>query len=311
MDETTHNTTAAEPVVCLYHADCFDGTGAAWVLTKRFPNAICIAVNYKDEPPYAQIPPGASLYIVDFCYGNEELMTLSSMCKELIIFDHHIGMKDTIARFNEMMAAIGWSDTHYGVFNNSVSGAKLTWLQLMGDEPVPMIVEYISDRDLWKFELEETKAVMAGLGSYPLDLAVWDRLLRWTPADDEPVEERDQHQDAIDQLESDGHVILRTHQIEIDRITKGTKRTIRLEGLDRDVTLINVPRHLASEALSLIAANEEMAMGYFDSEHYREFSLRSAPNGPDVREIAQRFGGSGHVHAAGFRIPRNHPLASI
>jgi uncharacterized protein len=33
------------------------------------------------------------------------------------------------------------------------------------------------------------------------------------------------------------------------------------------------------------------------------FSLRSAPDGLDVSEIAKRFGGGGHQHAAGFRRP--------
>jgi nanoRNase/pAp phosphatase (c-di-AMP/oligoRNAs hydrolase) len=33
-------------------------------------------------------------------------------------------------------------------------------------------------------------------------------------------------------------------------------------------------------------------------------SLRSRDDGPDVSEIAKRFGGGGHEHAAGFRCSR-------
>lgn len=33
-------------------------------------------------------------------------------------------------------------------------------------------------------------------------------------------------------------------------------------------------------------------------------------DGLDVPLIAQQYGGGGHKHAAGFRVPQGHPLAS-
>ena len=41
---------------------------------------------------------------------------------------------------------------------------------------------------------------------------------------------------------------------------------------------------------------------YYDLGECRFFGLRSAPDGLDVAEIAEKFGGGGHKHAAGFRI---------
>jgi len=41
------------------------------------------------------------------------------------------------------------------------------------------------------------------------------------------------------------------------------------------------------------------------------FSLRSQEGGIDVSEIAIKFGGGGHKHAAGFKVDRNHILAKI
>ena len=297
------------PVVCLYHADCFDGTGAAWALTKRFPNATCIPVNYNEDPPLNQIPVGAHVYVVDFCYNIDRLLMLAAVADRLHIYDHHAGQESTMGLFNDYMQDLGWADTHKAVFNNHMSGAKLTWTILHPSLDVPLIIEHISDRDLWLFDLDETKAVMAGLGTYPLDLVVWDRLFRWTPHYD-ASDFGSPHQAAVDALETDGHVILRAQQVEIDRIIQNTRRKMRLESVEREVTLINVPRHLASEALSQIAADEELAVGYFDSEGHREFSLRSRKGGPDVKAIAQLYpGGGGHLHAAGFRLPRTHPLA--
>jgi len=37
--------------------------------------------------------------------------------------------------------------------------------------------------------------------------------------------------------------------------------------------------------------------------------LRSAEDGIDVSAIAKIYGGGGHTKAAGFAVPRDHPLA--
>jgi nanoRNase/pAp phosphatase (c-di-AMP/oligoRNAs hydrolase) len=42
---------------------------------------------------------------------------------------------------------------------------------------------------------------------------------------------------------------------------------------------------------------------YYDTEDNRKYSLRSVEGGVDVSEVAALFGGGGHKHAAGFKIP--------
>lgn len=46
-----------------------------------------------------------------------------------------------------------------------------------------------------------------------------------------------------------------------------------------------------------------VAACYWDTPEGRVFSLRSTDTGPDVSEIAKAYGGGGHAHAAGFRVP--------
>lgn len=48
---------------------------------------------------------------------------------------------------------------------------------------------------------------------------------------------------------------------------------------------------------------------YYDTAEARHFGLRSADDGADVARIAQEYGGGGHRHASGFKVPRSHPLA--
>lgn len=47
---------------------------------------------------------------------------------------------------------------------------------------------------------------------------------------------------------------------------------------------------------------EPFAACYMDDPSGRTFSLRSAEDGVDVSEIAKRYGGGGHKHAAGFKV---------
>ena len=43
-------------------------------------------------------------------------------------------------------------------------------------------------------------------------------------------------------------------------------------------------------------------------QNIRIFSLRSTEDGLDVSEIASKFGGGGHKHAAGFSVPLEEAL---
>jgi oligoribonuclease NrnB/cAMP/cGMP phosphodiesterase (DHH superfamily) len=299
-------------VVCLHHDDCFDGMGAAWAVSKKFPDVECIGVRYNEPLPKAL--SGKIVYIVDFCYPLPTLIALSTIAGEVHVLDHHKGMDKVIDDYNWAMNFLGFDVGKYNaIFDKDRSGAKLTWETLLPEYCTPAIIDFISDRDLWLFDLDETKAVMAGLGSYPLDVVTWDRLFRWSPdfnnRADKPAEVSiDPHFLAMNTLEDDGHVILRKMQLDADRLIKLTRRTITLSGYE--VPLVNMPRTLVSEALEILAKGQPFAVSYFDSADFREFSLRSAPDGVDLLPIAKQYvGGGGHSNAAGFRVPRDHPLA--
>jgi oligoribonuclease NrnB/cAMP/cGMP phosphodiesterase (DHH superfamily) len=52
----------------------------------------------------------------------------------------------------------------------------------------------------------------------------------------------------------------------------------------------------------VVAAGKPVAAAYFDRADARVFSLRSDRAGIDVAAIAERYGGGGHRHAAGFQV---------
>ena len=69
------------------------------------------------------------------------------------------------------------------------------------------------------------------------------------------------------------------------------------------VPACNVPSIWASDAAHIMAQGHPFAACFWIDGDKIAFSLRSAPGGLDVSEIAQQYGGGGHRHAAGFKLP--------
>ena len=90
------------------------------------------------------------------------------------------------------------------------------------------------------------------------------------------------------------------------RVVQGqVKKAWRIEVEGHDVPVVNTGIYI-SETLHELAKGEAFAAAYSDvSETERVYSLRSAPDGEDVGEIARKLGGGGHRHAAGFKVQRD------
>lgn len=80
---------------------------------------------------------------------------------------------------------------------------------------------------------------------------------------------------------------------------------------DFPVPVINAPYTLGSDVCAELCKERPFAAYYWDSPTHREFGLRSDEEGMDVSIVAQTYGGGGHAHAAGFRVPRDHELAKL
>ncbi len=288
-----------EDIVCLYHADCFDGMGAAWAVYKRFPKGKYIAVDYKDGLPEGL--EGKHVIIVDFSFDQEEMDYIAMNAAKLTFLDHHERSEAIAQMLREMSSVV---DTEiFAEYDANRSGALMAWEHFHPGQPVPQIIQHISDRDLWRFTLPDTKVIMSGLGMYLLDLQVWDELFTSFEMETELGQQM-----LIEHLRLAGPFVDRAKSTDVVRIIGQTLRTIELDG--HTVPLINVPRSLASEALAKLAQDQPFAAGYYDEPEHRIFSLRSRKDGGViVNRIARLFGGDGHPHAAGFRVPRDHALA--
>jgi hypothetical protein len=100
-------------------------------------------------------------------------------------------------------------------------------------------------------------------------------------------------------MEGRGDDILRKQAKDIDEMLQ-YKFRMTLGG--REVWAANLPPMWASDACNILAKDEPFAATFYLEGPTVIVSLRSSKEGDDVSEVAKKFGGGGHAHAAGFKI---------
>lgn len=260
-----HHRFSEPPTVVLYHAECADGFGAAWAIWKQFPGARFIPVKHGNPPPPDLT--AQRVVIVDFSYNRPTLVQLASDTQALLILDHHITAEKALA------------DLPYAYFDLKKSGAVLAW-EWAHDHPMPWLLDYIQDKDLWTWALPSSREINAAVASHPFDFQLWNGF-----------KQKD--------LEQEGRAILRYEQ---ELVSKLAAQAVLVEFQGSVVPSVQ-SAVLTSQIGERLSADHPFCMIWHDRDGRRYYSMRSREDGSDVGAIAASFGGGGHTHAAGFSIP--------
>lgn len=267
--------------ICIYHGPCADGFTAAWVMNKYYKEHNKEAVEFYGSA-YSENPPdvtGKNVYLLDFSYKRPILEKMLEACNEMVILDHH---KSAMLNLNFKHRKLTT------VFDMERSGAGITWDYFYGGNR-PKLVNIVEDRDLWKFKYPDTKVLSPYIFSFDYTFENWDNL----------------YQEFSDQMclfkaISAGEALLRKADKDTKELIELTKRRMTIDG--HRVRVANIPPMFTSEAGNIMSEGQPFAACYWDTPKRRVFSLRSKEDGLDVSEIAAKFGGGGHAHAAGFSV---------
>lgn len=136
------------PPICLFHKNCLDGRASAAVVKRYDPDCVCTPQQYGSKRPSLL---GRKVYIVDFGFPLEEMRRIEREAREVVWIDHHRTHQFT-------QEQLGW-----GHFDIEESGASLCWKVLFPNQPMPEVLAYIRDRDLWLWELPDSRAINMAL----------------------------------------------------------------------------------------------------------------------------------------------------
>lgn len=257
----------------LYHHNCPDGFGAAWAAWRHFlDRAEYVPMTYGRKLPLTLAPV---VYLVDFCLPRPELERLAAAGHTVQVIDHH---KTNAAD------AEGWP---HAVFDMERSGAMLTWRFFHPATPIPKLIEYVQDRDLWRFMLPASRAVGAWLESWPYDFVTWTGLAQRIEGD-------------FGGVAAEGGALVRFKAQRV-KVMADSCRWIRIGGQKVPAANASVFFSEVGEELCLRNPAVPFAAYWFDrADGSRQWGLRSK-HGFDVSEVAKTYGGGGHQAASGFQ----------
>lgn len=263
----------------IYHAKCLDGFAAAYIAWKVYgDSADYLPMAYGDAVPDVT---DKDVFILDFSFLPEQMNRIEEHAKSVTLLDHHQGAADKMQGYTCRCGNLF-------KFDMSKSGARLSWEAFFPEQPVPDLVKYVEDRDLWKWEFPETQSYLAGLGCLEKDFEDWDRVFGMNQERTEKF------------LQMGEGAALRYMRLCESVLVDAMPVTLNGEqGL-----MVNASPEMASEVAGMLA---EKSGTYGMSWHLLnpttiKVSLRSR-KGFSAQALAEHFGGSGHPSAAGFTLP--------
>jgi len=141
------------PYLIVYHKNCSDGIMAAWIAKKSLHDKVNLQGMLAGHNIIIDNPSQyTKIYFVDCCPLKEDFEKLNNV----IIIDHHIS--------NYIL----YHDYEHFHYNENLSGCQLVYVYFdCANNPnlknFEWFINYIADRDLWTFNLPNSRQICAGL----------------------------------------------------------------------------------------------------------------------------------------------------
>ena len=276
---------------CLYHKDCADGFASAWILYNhnrdRFQDIKFIPMTHGMNPDDIKLDIiDKNVLIVDFSFKRNVLLELQPLAKNMLVVDHHKTAKEDL------------EGLPFAIFDMDKCGASLLWNLVRGGTPVPFI-QYIEDRDLWKWKLPNSKAINSVIQITPQDFKSWDDLFYGNI--DSLIERGIHIEDSFTYLAKTTAKDARLVELNVTIYGEGRSiehKTVKMRVVSCGVSnLISETLHEVLEAFDDV----DVACSYtIFPDGGQLYSLRSRLSF-DCSWIAKAFGGGGHAQACGFK----------
>jgi uncharacterized protein len=268
-------------ILVFYHGSCLDGMGGAYAAWKKFGDTAEYTALFRGE----DLPTGLAgkeVYLIDFSFNTETMLKMEQEAKRLVVLDHHVGVKESIEAVREH------------VYDEARSGAGIAWQYFFPDIPLPKLLAYIQEVDLWRFALPNAKEVGSYLSTIELNFETYDKLVPQFEGEStfKTIAERGKAYNEYAEF----------------ICTNAMREAEEVEFEGYTVFALNSGKMLHSLLGNMLARKHPpfSIVWYRDRGMWR-FSLRG-DGSVDLSKLAQKHGGNGHHNAAGFVLPFSSPL---
>jgi oligoribonuclease NrnB/cAMP/cGMP phosphodiesterase (DHH superfamily) len=138
-----------------FHYPCQDGLASAWIVNFYHElnnvDIILRPIIHTTKINIEELQDKKVLFC-DISPSIEILEEIEKVAKEIKILDHHISAQRTL------------ENKDYAIFDMTMSGCGITWSYFFL-ENIPLFIEMIQDRDLWKWQIENSKDFTTGFAS--------------------------------------------------------------------------------------------------------------------------------------------------
>jgi hypothetical protein len=166
--------------IVIYHGSCYGSFGCAFIIwlyykrkfgKQRADNIKYVASSHlKNEQILEKTLEdyrGKNVIFCDFAYPLADMKRLENYVNSYLIVDHHEAIIQSLKILPE----------ENKIFNKNKSGVGLVWDLFFPNESFPLFLGYIQDRDLWKYELPNTKEFVTYFYEQKFSFDIWEKYL--------------------------------------------------------------------------------------------------------------------------------------
>jgi oligoribonuclease NrnB/cAMP/cGMP phosphodiesterase (DHH superfamily) len=296
--------------IVIYHQGCPDGIAALWcahtyykVNDIKFEKLSC---------PAGKNPSGdfknKKILFVDLCPNLDFIIDVSTIANKITIIDHH---KSSLDMYSENINLLNTLENVEIILKMELSGCQLAWDYFYTTLERPWFIEYIGDRDLWKWALPNSKEISNAF--YHCEFINENKL---ELLDDLYNFSEEQISALVIKGTTIGEVKNRILNTQLNQSFEGIfivgeiKYNVQFGSINRDMRS-DLGNLLTKKVLlngdfpdfSIIWNYDPTTNGWY-------MSMRGSENSPDLSIIAKHFNGGGHAKASGFETNYN-PFGTI
>lgn len=262
-----------QKIVVIYHGKCPDGFGSVWAAWKKFgARAAYFGARDRSAPP---VPlKNKIVYILDYTYDTLVIKKLIKDNIRVTAIDHHISQKEAT-----MMTEKYSYDVRH-------SAAPLTWNYFHPGKPVPALLRYIEDRDIWKWNVPHSRELLMLIDLAPMEFKTWSLLAK----------DLDDPRSLAINIKKGALLDLQYRSL-YEKLLPNAE-LVKFAG--HKIYALNCPYYFADDlGHDLAIKTHSFAILWNESAGRIRVSLRSTGR-VDVARIAKKYGGGGHRASSGF-----------